>query len=460
MNFSNSCYKSKYGVYIMAIYRTGTASLSSNGVAIGVGTKWQNRLSLIRAGATIMFPTVVGAIGTISEIVSDTELRVMTTNGAVVPAGSQYVILLHDSITVDGLAQDVAETLRYYQGKETEVAEAIDFFKTFDWEQFKLTTEKVTADAAAADASKNAAADSATAAAGSAAAALASKNAASASQTAAANSASAALASQNAAKTSETNAKGYADSINPDLFLAKDKNLQDIPDKAAARSNLQLSTTDNVEFRGVSTTGRVSCNNVFCISNEYTNITLTSSGSNVVGSRRVFEISPTGGFYLATRNLDNNNGQYIINFPTSGGTLALQGTSDINYKTDISNYDGLQSVYNIKKMELVTFKFKDDEKKRERRGVIAQQIEKIDPQYVKHTFEPLGNDILDDDGVKIGSSEFRERLVLDQNALLLDAICALKVTISESEEAKKRIENLEVEVGELKLLINSLIDNK
>ena len=191
----------------MAIYRTGTASLAANGVVIGVGTKWQDKLSLIRVGATIMFPTVVGAIGTISAIVSDTELRVMTTNGSVVPAGSQYVILLHDSITVDGLAQDVAETLRYYQSKETEVADAIDFFKTFDWEQFKVVADKVTADAAAANASKNAAAAYQTAAAGSATAAKTSETNAEASETAANASKLAAAASQVAAKTSETNAK-------------------------------------------------------------------------------------------------------------------------------------------------------------------------------------------------------------------------------------------------------------
>lgn len=191
----------------MAIYRTGTASLAANGVVIGVGTKWQDKLSLIRVGATIMFPTVVGAIGTISAIVSDTELRVMTTNGAVVPAGSQYVILLHDSITVDGLAQDVAETLRYYQSKETEIADALDFFRTFDWEQFKVVADKVTADAAAANASKVAAAGSATAAANSATAAKTSETNAKASETAANASKLAAAASQVAAKTSETNAK-------------------------------------------------------------------------------------------------------------------------------------------------------------------------------------------------------------------------------------------------------------
>lgn len=222
----------------MAIYRTGTASLAANGVVIGVGTKWQDKLSLIRVGATIMFPTVAGAIGTISAIVSDTELRVMTTNGAVVPSESEYVILLHDSITVDGLAQDVAETLRYYQGRETEIGEALDFFKTFDWKAFQDMVVKVEQDTAAAEESKNAAKGSEDAAKASEVEARdaeakaysyresafdwmnQAKGAevnAKASETSASNSASAALESQkaaksseNAAKTSETNASNSA----------------------------------------------------------------------------------------------------------------------------------------------------------------------------------------------------------------------------------------------------------
>lgn len=212
----------------MAIYRLGTASLAANGVVIGVGTKWQDKLSLIRVGATILFPKSPGAIGTISAIVSDTELRVMTTNGAVVPAGSDYIILLHDSITVEGLAQDVAETLRYYQSKETEIAGAIDFFETFDWEAFKVMVDKVAADKASAEASKNAAKvsetnakasetkaktsetnakTSETASSGSAAAAKTSETNAKASETAANGSKNAAATSATNAKTSETNAK-------------------------------------------------------------------------------------------------------------------------------------------------------------------------------------------------------------------------------------------------------------
>src|ERR1044072_5298586 len=131
----------------MAIYRQGTASMMANGVVTGVGTSWQDKLSLVRVGATMVFLTQPLTLATVSAIVSDTELRVIQSDSAVVPAGTNYVILLHDSITVDGLAQDVAETLRYYQSKETEIEAAVDFFKNFDLKTLQDLQAKVKADA-------------------------------------------------------------------------------------------------------------------------------------------------------------------------------------------------------------------------------------------------------------------------------------------------------------------------
>ena len=218
----------------MAIYRKGQASMDADGYITGYGTEWKTALTLIRPGATIVFATNPVAYATISEIVNDTSLRAISTGGAVVPQ-SDYVIMLHDSITVDGLAQDVAETLRYYQGKETMFEEFINFLKTFDWEKLETIDSEVKENAAAAAGSAanalqseqnafvhsqnasalaNAAAASESAAGQSAQAAHVSESNANASKEAAANSASSAaehdqsaLASKNAAAASEANAK-------------------------------------------------------------------------------------------------------------------------------------------------------------------------------------------------------------------------------------------------------------
>lgn len=116
----------------MAIYDLGTASLSASGEVTGVGTTWKAPLTLIRVGATIVFKTEPVKIYTISEIISDTQINVYNPNSEVVPAGTGYAILAHDGITVQGLAQDVAETLRYYQSKETSIESLIEIIENSD----------------------------------------------------------------------------------------------------------------------------------------------------------------------------------------------------------------------------------------------------------------------------------------------------------------------------------------
>ena len=162
----------------MALYREGKAAMAADGTVTGTGTKWQSSLSLIRPGATIMFLSSPIQMAVVNKVVSDTEIKAITTKGAVV-ASSDYAILLSDSLTVDGLAQDVAETLRYYQSQETVIAYAVEFFKTFDFESLQNLANQVRADSEAADAS-----------------------------------ASAAAASEGAAKTSETNSKASENAAN------------------------------------------------------------------------------------------------------------------------------------------------------------------------------------------------------------------------------------------------------
>lgn len=143
----------------MAIYREGKAALAADGTVTGTGTKWQSSLSLIRPGATIMFLSSPIQIAVVNKVVSDTEIKAITTKGAVVES-TDYAILLSDSLTVDGLAQDVAETLRYYQSQETVIADAVEFFKNFDFESLQNLANQIKADSEAAGASATAAAAS------------------------------------------------------------------------------------------------------------------------------------------------------------------------------------------------------------------------------------------------------------------------------------------------------------
>lgn len=197
------------------IYTTGTIAISGNTLT-GVGTNFTAPLSLIRVGCTLIAVGNPVQIFSITEIKSATELSVYPAANPAIPAGTEFSILLTDSISVDGLAQDVAETLRYYQGQETEIAAAVEWWEDFGGDgqmdqllaDIRAETAQSTANAQKTESDKNAAAASKTAAANSATAAKASQDAAKASETSASN-------SKTAAATSETNAaKSAADALN------------------------------------------------------------------------------------------------------------------------------------------------------------------------------------------------------------------------------------------------------
>lgn len=119
------------------------------------------------------------------------------------------------------------------------------------------------------------------------------------------------------------------------------------------------------------------------------------------------------------------------------GDVSWAGTSDLRYKDNVVDYDGLQSLENIKAMNLIKFTYKDDDRKRERRGVAAQQIMEIDPCYVKNS----GGSYIDENGEQVNI----EKLVLDTNPLLMDALCAIKALSAQVDELKEEIKKLKGE---------------
>ncbi|WP_367376613.1 prophage tail fiber N-terminal domain-containing protein [Hafnia alvei] len=140
------------------------------------------------------------------------------------------------------------------------------------------------------------------------------------------------------------------------------------------------------------------------------------STATSVGSRLNFEIAGDQPYVVMRRADGSSANQVLINFPkTSKGQFATEATCDANLKKNIQDYDGVQSLNNINAMELKTYIFKDDEKNRVRRGVIAQQIEQIDPEYVKDVYQQ-----------KEDETPYTLK-VLDGNALLLDALAAIQV---------------------------------
>ncbi|HFI6433336.1 TPA: tail fiber domain-containing protein [Escherichia coli] len=234
------------------IYTTGTIAIDGNTVT-GTGTNFSAPLSLIRVGCTIIAVENPVQIFTITEIKSSTELSVTPAADPAIPAGTKFSILLSDSLSVDGLAQDVAETLRYYQGRETEISEAVEFFKNFNLQELKDLVKQTEDSANAAKTSEENAAQSEQGA-------IDIKNqteqlknetyqikndtqsikdGADLARDSANTHANDAKSAKDAAESARDDAEQFAKQVNPENLLHKNKNLSDIADRAAAWLNVR-----------------------------------------------------------------------------------------------------------------------------------------------------------------------------------------------------------------------------
>jgi len=95
------------------IYTTGT--IAGNGSTLtGTGTNFTAAGTLIRNGCTVIAMTSPVQVFQITAVNNATQLAVTPAVNPAIPAGTRYAILLSDSLSVDGLALNVAETLNMY----------------------------------------------------------------------------------------------------------------------------------------------------------------------------------------------------------------------------------------------------------------------------------------------------------------------------------------------------------
>lgn len=149
-------------------------------------------------------------------------------------------------------------------------------------------------------------------------------------------------------------------------------------------------------------------------------------------------------------NVDGNittsdtNGQW-------GGSFIFQrqATSDRNLKSDIVYDDGKASFDNIMKFQPSTFKFTNDKLERTRRGVIAQDLIDIDPEYVN----TVRATPLTDEQIENGEVQPDDTLALDNNVIMIDTAISVKYLGTLVEEQQRQID-------ELKAMIVALTNTK
>lgn len=226
------------------IYTTGTIAINGNTVT-GTGTDFSSPLSLIRVGCTLIAIGNPVQIFTITEIKSGAKLSVTPAANPAIPAGTKFSILLSDSISVDGLALDVAEALRYFQSKATEVSEAIEPLQDIDFNALTAQINQVHTDSAQVSVDKATVQQYKTDSESAKSAAEAAKDKAVLAQTAAETANTSAQAARDAAQAARDAAHGYRNEaeqfkneVDTDQFAKVSNNLSDLTDKSAARQTL------------------------------------------------------------------------------------------------------------------------------------------------------------------------------------------------------------------------------
>lgn len=376
------------------IYNTGTISINGN-TATGTGTNWTAAASQIRVSQTIIVLSNPVQMFQITAINSSTSLTV-TPAASPALSGQKYGILVTDSLSVDGLAQSISQLINEYDenigGWET-------FATTSANQNITVTIngKAVTIPAIGGLARKGSNSDI----------------------TELKGLTTALSVAQGG--TGATSAEGARKNLELDNVATKsggavpvDQGGTGSTTPSGGRNNLGLGSGDNVAFYRLNLSGPTR-----------PQLNMQATSRTDIGAILRVEVPPESGtspYFTQLASLSGAEGTILNFLPRTSGTLAVQGTSGREFKTDITPADNKEALSRVMSLEMVNFVYKDDEQQRLRFGIIAEDAEIHAPQYVKHYRYPVhGTEVFDDEG-NIVSQEYEDRPAIDNNPIIMDLL--------------------------------------
>lgn len=363
------------------IYNTGTISVSGN-TATGAGTNWAAPASQIRAGQTVFVlsnPVQMFQITTVNSATS------LTITPAASPAlnGQKYGILVTDSLSVDGLAQSISQLIKEY---DENIGAWESFASTIANQNVTVTINGVSVTIPAIGKLLQKGSNGALAV--------------------------------NQGGTGATKAEDARTNLGLGSSATKDV--------GTAAGNVQVvgglgGPVDAYRFFLIeaalpsNTINLDDARNPGVFPNliNFTNAANPPAASGYGYIQNYVRIAGSSGastqFMLPYATQSDSGRFFYRGFNTNAWApwkeILTSAVSDRTMKNIGDDLDLEEALLNICRMEFKHFTFKDDETQTPRRGVISQQIETIDPEYVK---------------------EIGGLLHLDQTPMLLDGLAAIK----------------------------------
>ncbi|EPV8683364.1 pyocin knob domain-containing S74 family peptidase [Enterobacter hormaechei] len=363
------------------LYNTGTIAINGN-TATGTGTNWTAPASQVRAGQTIIVMSNPVQLFQISSVNSATS---MTVTPAASPAlsGQKYGILVSDNISVDGLAQAMSQLIKEYD----ENIGAWETFATTSANQSITVTingTPVTIPCIGKLAQKGSNGALAVADGGTGA---------------------------TKAEDARTNL-GLGSSATKDVGTSEGS-VQVVGGLGGPVDAYRFFQIDSALPSNTINLNDARNPGVFPNLINFTTAVNPPAASGYGYIQNYVRIAGSSGastqFMLPYATQTDAGRFFYRGFNTNAWApwkeIMTSAVSDKTMKNIGDDLDPEEALMNICRMEFKHFTFKDDDTQTPRRGVISQQIETIDPEYVK---------------------EIGGLLHLDQTPMLLDALAAIK----------------------------------